>query len=99
MLLKIKWKLKKHGICTKGGRAGGKVIVESFIEFDFEITLLTIRHVGGTTFLDPIGHLQINGDYVESWQPQPMSETALKEAQRIAKVVTDGLGGYGPFGA
>ncbi|MBK8397870.1 MAG: formate-dependent phosphoribosylglycinamide formyltransferase [Leptospiraceae bacterium] len=84
----------------KGGRAGeGNVIVESFIEFDYEITLLTIRHAGGTTFLDPIGHLQINGDYVESWQPQPMSESALKEAQRIAKVVTDGLGGYGLFGA
>ncbi len=83
----------------KGGRAGsGKVIVENFIEFDFEITLLTIRHVEGTSFLDPIGHLQINGDYVESWQPQLMSEIALKEAERIAKLVTDGLGGYGIFG-
>ena len=83
----------------KGGRAGaGKVIVENFIEFDFEITLLTIRHIGGTSFLDPIGHLQINGDYVESWQPQLMSEVALREAERIAKLVTDGLGGYGIFG-
>ena len=83
----------------KGGRAGsGKVIVESFIEFDYEITLLTIRYKGGTSFLDPIGHLQINGDYVESWQPQLMPEKALLEAQSIAKKVTDGLGGYGIFG-
>jgi phosphoribosylglycinamide formyltransferase 2 len=83
----------------KGGRAGsGKVIIESFIEFDYEITLLTIRHKGGTSFLDPIGHLQINGDYVESWQPQLMPEKALIEAQTIAKKVTDGLGGYGIFG-
>jgi phosphoribosylglycinamide formyltransferase 2 len=83
----------------KGGRAGaGNVIVENFIEFDYEITLLTIRHREGTTFLEPIGHLQINGDYVESWQPQLMSEVAQLEAERIAKRVTDGLGGYGIFG-
>jgi phosphoribosylglycinamide formyltransferase 2 len=83
----------------EGGRAGGgRVIVEGFVEFDYEITLLTVRHVGGTTFCDPIGHLQVDGDYRESWQPQPMSATALAEAQRIAKAVTDDLGGYGIFG-
>lgn len=82
-----------------GGRAGkGKMIVEEFIPFDFEITLLTVRHAAGTTFMDPIGHLQVNGDYVESWQPQPMSETALKKAKDIAEKVTAGLGGYGIFG-
>jgi phosphoribosylglycinamide formyltransferase 2 len=83
----------------EGGRAGGgRVIVEGFVEFDYEITLLTVRHVGGTTFCDPIGHLQVDGDYRESWQPQPMSATALAEAQRLAKAVTDDLGGYGIFG-
>ncbi|HMV80584.1 MAG TPA: formate-dependent phosphoribosylglycinamide formyltransferase [Leptospiraceae bacterium] len=82
-----------------GGRAGkGKMIVEEFIPFDFEITLLTVRHAAGTTFMDPIGHLQVNGDYVESWQPQPMSENALKKAKDIAEKVTAGLGGYGIFG-
>jgi phosphoribosylglycinamide formyltransferase 2 len=82
-----------------GGRAGkGRMIIEEFIPFDFEITLLTIRHIGGTTFLSPIGHKQINGDYVESWMPQPMSEMALKSAQEIAEKVTTGLGGYGLFG-
>ena len=83
----------------EGGRAGGgKVIIEGFVDFDYEITLLTLRHVGGTSFLEPIGHLQIDGDYRESWQPQPMSEVALKESQHIAKAVTDNLGGYGIFG-
>lgn len=83
----------------EGGRAGGgKVVIEGFVDFDYEVTLLTLRHVGGTHFLDPIGHLQIDGDYRESWQPQPMSEVALKEAQRISKAVTDNLGGYGIFG-
>jgi len=83
----------------KGGRTGqGRVIVEGFVAFDFEITLLTVRHAGGTTFCDPIGHVQIDGDYRESWQPQPMTPVALKEAQRIAKAVTDNLGGFGVFG-
>ena len=82
-----------------GGRAGaGRVIVEGFIEFDYEITLLTVRHTGGTSFCDPIGHLQIAGDYRESWQPHPMSNAALKESQRIAARVTEALGGRGLFG-
>lgn len=83
----------------EGGRAGkGKVIIEGFVEFDYEITLLTVRHVGGTSFCDPIGHIQVDGDYRESWQPQPMSETALKNAQQVAESVTSSLGGYGIFG-
>lgn len=83
----------------EGGRAGaGRVIVEGFVDFDYEITLLTVRHVGGTSFLDPIGHRQEGGDYRESWQPQPMSEAALAEARRMAMVVTDALGGRGIFG-
>ena len=83
----------------EGGRAGGgEVIVEGFVKFDYEITLLTVRHSGGTLFLNPIGHHQVDGDYRESWQPQPMSETALAQAQDIAKKVTDALGGYGIFG-
>lgn len=82
-----------------GGRAGaGRVIVEGFIDFDYEITLLTVRHAGGTSFCAPIGHLQIDGDYRESWQPQPMSEKALAEAQHIAGQVTAALGGWGIFG-
>ncbi|MFT3906361.1 MAG: formate-dependent phosphoribosylglycinamide formyltransferase [Steroidobacteraceae bacterium] len=83
----------------QGGRAGGgKVIVEGFIRFDYEITLLTVRHGGATSFCAPIGHLQIDGDYRESWQPQPMSAAALAEAQRIAAAVTTELGGAGLFG-
>ncbi len=83
----------------EGGRAGrGKVIVEGFVDFDYEITLLTVRHVGGTTFLEPIGHVQIDGDYRQSWQPQAMSEMALERAQEIAGAVTNSLGGYGVFG-
>ena len=83
----------------EGGRAGaGKVIVEGFVNFDFEITLLTVRHVGGTSFLKPIGHHQVDGDYRESWQPQAMSDEALELAEAIAKSVTDALGGYGIFG-
>jgi phosphoribosylglycinamide formyltransferase 2 len=83
----------------EGGRSGkGKVIIEGFVDFDYEITLLTLLHVGGTSFLEPIGHTQVDGDYRESWQPQPMSDAALAEAQRIAKAVTDDLGGYGIFG-
>ena len=86
-------------IAQEGGRAGGgEVIVEGFVKFDYEITLLTVRHSGGTLFLNPIGHHQVDGDYRESWQPQPMSETALSQAQDIAKKVTDALGGYGIFG-
>jgi len=83
----------------EGGRAGkGKVIVEGFIDFDYEITLLTIRHRDGTSFCLPIGHLQVDGDYRESWQPQAMSAAALASAQNIAAKVTDALGGYGLFG-
>ena len=86
-------------IAQEGGRAGeGEVIVEGFVKFDYEITLLTVRHSGGTLFLNPIGHHQVDGDYRESWQPQPMSEKALAQAQDIAKKVTDALGGYGIFG-
>ena len=82
-----------------GGRAGaGRVIVEGFVDFDYEITLLTVRHVDGVDFCDPIGHLQRDGDYRESWQPQPMSEVALRRSQEIAKAVTDDLGGWGVFG-
>lgn len=83
----------------EGGRAGaGKVIVEAFIHFDYEITLLTIRHAGGTSFLEPIGHHQVNGDYQESWQPQKMSDTALEKARGIAEAITSALGGRGIFG-
>lgn len=83
----------------EGGRAGqGKVIIEGFVDFDYEITMLTVRHAAGTSFLDPIGHIQVDGDYRESWQPQPMSDAALEESRRIAKAVTDDLGGYGIFG-
>ena len=82
-----------------GGRAGaGRVIVEGFVPFDYEITLLTVRHRDGTSFCAPIGHLQVDGDYRESWQPQPMSDLALERAQTIAKAVTDDLGGRGLFG-
>ena len=83
----------------EGGRAGkGKVIVESLIEFDYEITLLTIRHKHGTSYCEPIGHWQQDGDYRESWQPQQMSERALEKAREIATRVTDALGGHGLFG-
>lgn len=82
-----------------GGRAGGgRIIVEGFIRFDYEITLLTVRHGGATSFCAPIGHLQIDGDYRESWQPQPMNAAVLAEAQRIAAAVTASLGGNGLFG-
>lgn len=83
----------------EGGRAGaGKVIVEGFVDFDYEITLLTVRHEGGTSFCAPIGHRQEKGDYRESWQPQAMSDVALAESQRIGKAITDALGGRGLFG-
>lgn len=82
-----------------GGRAGaGRVIIEGFVDFDYEITLLTVRHRGGTSFCEPIGHLQRDGDYRESWQPQAMSTRALAFAQSIARTVTDDLGGWGVFG-
>lgn len=75
-----------------------RVIVEGFVPFDYEITLLTVRHAGGTSFCEPIGHLQVDGDYRESWQPQPMTPRALEESQRIAAAVTGALGGAGIFG-
>ena len=82
-----------------GGRAGqGRAIVEGFVDFDYEITLLTVRHREGTSFCLPIGHRQEHGDYRESWQPQPMSEAALAEAQRQAAAITQALGGWGVFG-
>ncbi len=83
----------------EGGRAGaGRVIVEGFVDFDYEITLLTVRSVTGTVFCEPVGHIQVNGDYRISWQPQPMSTKALEEARNYAKAITDALGGYGIFG-
>jgi phosphoribosylglycinamide formyltransferase 2 len=83
----------------EGGRAGkGKVIVEGFVDFDYEITLLTIRHAGGTSFCEPIGHIQVDGDYRESWQPQAMSEAAKEKAREYSRAVTDSLGGRGLFG-
>ena len=86
-------------ISQEGGRAGaGRVIVEGFVDFDYEITLLTVRSCSGTTYCQPIGHIQIDGDYRYSWQPQPMAPAALAKAQEIAKKVTDALGGYGIFG-
>ena len=82
-----------------GGRAGGgRVIVEGFVDFDYEITLLTVRHRDGTSFCEPIGHLQVDGDYRESWMPQPMSALALQRSREVAKTVTDDLGGWGVFG-
>ena len=86
-------------ISQEGGRAGsGKVIVEGFVKFDYEITLLTVRHCAGTTFLKPVGHHQVDGDYRESWQPQAMSQDAIEKAETIAKAITNALGGYGIFG-
>ncbi|MBT8126261.1 MAG: formate-dependent phosphoribosylglycinamide formyltransferase [Gammaproteobacteria bacterium] len=83
----------------QGGRSGaGKVIVEGFVEFDYEITQLTVRHAGGTLFCEPIGHVQVDGDYRQSWQPQPMSDKALLQARVIAEKITDALGGRGIFG-
>lgn len=83
----------------EGGRAGaGRVIVEGFVDFDYEITLLTVRHKDGTSFCLPIGHRQEDGDYQESWQPQRMSDLALERSQDMAQKITDALGGYGLFG-
>ncbi len=82
-----------------GGRAGGgRVIVEGFVDFDYEITLLTVRHSGGTSFCEPIGHRQVDGDYRQSWQPYPMSAKSIEAARDVAKKITDALGGYGIFG-
>lgn len=90
---------RSWAISQEGGRAGaGRVIVEGFVDFDYEITLLTVRSCSGTTYCQPIGHIQIDGDYRYSWQPQPMTDAALLKAQEIAKKVTDALGGYGIFG-
>lgn len=90
---------KSWAIAQEGGRAGaGRVIVERFVDFDYEITLLTVRHSGGTTTLEPIGHHQVEGDYRESWQPQPMTPAALEKAKEIAHKITGALGGYGIFG-
>lgn len=88
------WKISQEG----GHAGGGKVIVEGFVDFDYEITLLTVRHYAGTTFLKPVGHHQVDGDCRESWQPQGMSAAAEKKAQEIAGKITDALGGYGIFG-
>ena len=83
----------------QGGRAGqGKVIVEGFVDFDYEITQLTVRHAQGTSFCEPIGHVQVDGDYRESWQPHPMSDLALAEARRYAQRITEALDGWGVFG-
>jgi phosphoribosylglycinamide formyltransferase 2 len=93
---------KAWDYAQSGGRRVSKeaarVIVEAFVPFDFEITLLTVRHAGGTDFCEPIGHYQEDGDYRESWQPQPMSALALQRAQAIARQITDSLGGFGLFG-
>jgi phosphoribosylglycinamide formyltransferase 2 len=88
------WKYAQEG----GRSGGGRVIVEGFVDFDYEITLLTIRHKEGVSFCEPIGHRQEHGDYQESWQPHPMSEQALLESQNIARKVVDALGGHGIFG-
>ena len=86
-------------VAQEGGRAGaGRVIVEGFVNFDYEITLLTVRSCSGTTFCEPVGHIQVEGAYRYSWQPQPMSAAAIEKAREIARKVTDALGGYGIFG-
>lgn len=83
----------------EGGRSGaGKVIVEGFVDFDYEITQLTVRHINGTSFCEPIGHVQVDGDYRQSWQPQAMSDDAIKKARHMATKITDALGGRGIFG-
>ncbi len=90
---------KTWNYAQQGGRTGeGKVIVEGFVEFDYEITLLTVRCVSGTLFCKPIGHKQVDGDYRESWQPQPMSQSAEEKSMQIAQTITDKLGGWGIFG-
>ena len=91
--------LSAWNYAQEGGRAGaGKVIVEGFVNFDYEITQLTVRHINGTSFCEPVGHVQVDGDYRESWQPQAMSPVAREKAREIARKVTDALGGRGIFG-
>ena len=95
------WEYAQTGgraVATDADAAGVRVIVEGFVDFDYELTLLTVRHVGGTTFLDPIGHTQVDGDYRESWQGQDVPDVVVRRAQEIAAAVTDNLGGYGVFG-
>lgn len=90
---------RSWNISQQEGRSGaGRVIVEGFVPFDYEITLLTVRHIGGTSFLEPIGHHQVDGDYQESWQPQPMEFHLLEQAKEMALRITDALGGRGIFG-
>lgn len=90
---------RSWAIAQEGGRAGaGRVIVEGFVDFDYEITLLTVRSISGTSFCQPIGHVQVEGDYRMSWQPQPMATEAIEKAREIAEKVTTALGGYGIFG-
>ena len=87
---------RSWAIAQEGGRAGaGRVIVEGFVDFDYEITLLTVRSISGTSFCQPIGHVQVEGDYRMSWQPQPMATEAIEKAREIAEKVTTALGGYG----
>lgn len=88
------WKISQQ----EGRTGAGRVIIEGFVPFDYEITLLTVRHVGGTSFLEPIGHHQVDGDYQESWQPQPMESHLLEQAKEMALRITDALGGRGIFG-
>ena len=91
--------VKAWNYAQEGGRTGkGMVIVEGFVDFDYEITMLTVRHAGGTSFCAPVGHIQIKGDYRESWQPHPMSEKALAAAEHMAGAITEALGGRGVFG-
>ena len=90
---------KAWNYAQEGGRTGaGKVIVEGFVEFDYEVTQLTVRHENGTSFCEPVGHVQVDGDYRQSWQPQQMSEAALQQARKIAEKITGALGGRGIFG-
>ncbi|OCG21823.1 phosphoribosylglycinamide formyltransferase 2 [Gilliamella sp. App2-1] len=92
--IELSWKYAQEG----GRAGGGKVIIEGFIDFDYEITLLTVRHIKGVSYCEPIGHRQEKGDYRESWQPQQMSDKALKQAKDISTKITDALGGRGLFG-
>lgn len=92
------WNAAQQGARGRSGSAPARVIVEGFVPFDYEITLLTVRHSGGTAFCAPVGHRQEDGDYRESWQPQPMTDTVLAQCRRIAEKVTGALGGYGLFG-
>jgi phosphoribosylglycinamide formyltransferase 2 len=92
------WSYAQTGGRAPGSDVAARVIVEGFVRFDSEITLLTVRHRDGTVFCDPVGHVQVDGDYRESWQPAALPEGALAEAQRVAAAVTEALGGWGVFG-